>query len=350
MIDNDGVRSTEAPDCPFCGGRGEMLHEGLRDRYFGAPGRWSYLRCYACGHVWLQPRPEPSEVAKLYPSYWDDYGAAFGQPMRSADAAPGSAYHTGRAMLVALGYRSAMRSRRDVWLGKMLLAAAPLREIAEGEVLSLHGPARGRLLDVGCGDGAFLAQMRSLGWEVEGLESDPAAVRIARTRRGLAVTEATIGGARLPEESYDAITMSHVIEHLWEPVQDLASVSAWLKPAGTLVLRTPNVDSLGHRRFQEDWMPLEPPRHIHLFTTRTLRVCVERAGLRVVDLHTSARIAQGIFDSSRAIQDPGQPAVNGRIRHRSLRARIFIVEEMLACLAGGEVGEEIVLLGTRDAR
>ncbi len=350
MADNEGIQVTEAPDCPLCGGNGGLMHGQLRDRYFGAPGLWSFLRCRACGHAWLDPRPEPRDVAKLYPSYWDRYQEAFApQGLKPRVTAALELYEAAnRGTLGALGYESEVRRRRDLWFGRMVLSVRPLKEILEGGVLSLPGPAGGRLLDIGCGDGEFLARMRSLGWNVAGLESDPVAVQQARERNRLTVAEGSIEDGSFPPSSFDAVTMSHVIEHLWEPAQDLRMVRGWLRPGGVLVIRTPNLDSLGHRVFQAAWMPLEPPRHIHLFTPQTLRREVECSGFVVKDLHTSARIAQGVFDSSNAIRTAKDAEPVQKLRSRSLASRLFLINEMFRCSIGEAAGEEIVLVACRE--
>src|SRR5437773_11598802 len=70
MPDNEGVRVREAPRCPLCGNLGAILYSGLRDRYWDAPGSWSLRRCGTCGHLWLDPQPEPGEIGKLYTSYF----------------------------------------------------------------------------------------------------------------------------------------------------------------------------------------------------------------------------------------------------------------------------------------
>jgi len=84
---------------------------------------------------------------------------------------------------------------------------------------------------------------------------------------------------KFPAESFDAVTMSHVIEHVPEPIQTLSECARILRPGGRLFLWTPNHSSLGCRVFGKHWRGLEPPRHLHLFSPRSLKSLLNKAGL-----------------------------------------------------------------------
>lgn len=67
---NEGIRVNEAPLCLLCSNEGLPLYQGLRDRLFSAPGTWALMRCPKCGLVWLNPRPVPQDIGKLYEYYY----------------------------------------------------------------------------------------------------------------------------------------------------------------------------------------------------------------------------------------------------------------------------------------
>src|SRR5208283_4697550 len=113
----------------------------------------------------------------------------------------------------------------------------------------------------GCGDGRFLALMRDAGWDVYGIEPDPVAAKVAQRELGTSVTVGALEDAGFPDEAFDAVTLSHVIEHVHDPVALLAECRRVLKPDGSVVIVTPNIRSLGHQKFQSLWRGLEPPRH-----------------------------------------------------------------------------------------
>jgi SAM-dependent methyltransferase len=167
------------------------------------------------------------------------------------------------------------------------------------DVMGLHASSRGRLLDVGCGNGAFLAKMRDLGWEVVGVEPDPKAARVAREDFGVAVFQGRLEEAGLSDGSLDTITMHHVIEHISDPVDVLRECYRIVKPSGILVIVTPNLNALGRHLMGISWRGWEVPRHFTLFTPGALRACVEEAGFHVRTLRTVIRSARWIWAASR---------------------------------------------------
>lgn len=169
----------------------------------------------------------------------------------------------------------------------------------------LNGSRPGKLLDVGCGNGRFLAAMQELGWEVVGVEPDGQAAKVAQKQFGFSVHEGILEEIAFPGDAFDAITMKHVAEHLSDPVSTLRECQRILKKGGRLVVAVPNIESLGHRMYQEAWLHLDPPRHLFLFSSPTLRACVEQAGLQVLELRTTACSARYMRAASSLIRKNG---------------------------------------------
>lgn len=141
----------------------------------------------------------------------------------------------------------------------------------------LNKIAPGRLLEVGCGNGKRLARMRDLGWDVTGQEIDSVASEYVRQEKGIPVHLGPLETMDTPGE-FDVVILSHVIEHLHDPVALLKMCHLLLKKNGLLVLLTPNVASYGHRKFGAGWCGLESPRHIHLFTCKKLVRLAQKSG------------------------------------------------------------------------
>ena len=155
----------------------------------------------------------------------------------------------------------------------------PIRRTeADAQVRFLSAIPAGRLLDVGCGSGEWLLEMRDRGWPVQGIDFDENAVNVAKSR-GLQVECGSLEQHGLPADFFDAITLSHVIEHVPDPFQTLRECTRVLKPGGRLVLFTPNCGSLGHRFFKNHWRGLEPPRHLHLFSMPAMHTILGAVGL-----------------------------------------------------------------------
>lgn len=208
----------------------------------------------------------------------------------------------------------------------------------------------GRLYDVGCGDGQFLARMSRFGWRCSGIDFDEAAVEKGRREFGLHLQAADFLAAQLNEGDFDAVTMSHVIEHVLDPIACLKKCRDVLKLGGKLVVTTPNIRSLGHATFKENWRGLEVPRHLHIFAPDLLAECARRAGLTVLRTGSTAVGADYIANASIAIQKAPRDAnrIGGgwNVRY-ALMSIWFQYREHFALRRDPNVGEEAFLIAER---
>jgi 2-polyprenyl-3-methyl-5-hydroxy-6-metoxy-1,4-benzoquinol methylase len=166
--------------------------------------------------------------------------------------------------------------------GLRRLAALPVRNRLGG-LPPRNGSGR-RLLDVGSGDGDFLRRAKTAGYEAVGQEINPAAVASARAA-GLDVRLGPLEDAGFAPQSFDAVRLWHVLEHVAEPLQILKTARALLAPSGVLVVGVPDFDSPARRMFGAQWAGLQLPFHRHHFNPRTLRRAMSVSGFRVRSLH-----------------------------------------------------------------
>ncbi|MGQ0544555.1 MAG: methyltransferase domain-containing protein [Betaproteobacteria bacterium] len=214
-------------------------------------------------------------------------------------------------------------------------------------VMWLKGNERGRVLDVGAGSGWLVEHLCSLGWEAEGLDFDARALERARAR-GLKMHEGGLLEQNFPEARFDAITMSHSIEHVHDPVSWLAEARRVLKPDGRLAMATPNTRSKLHRYFGEHWFPLEPPRHLHLFNRGALDIALHKAGFKRFRLFTSVRDANGVLLRSRSIRATGRyEMAEPRGVFLRLWARMLQVGEAWHLIVDRDAGEDLVALAVK---
>jgi 2-polyprenyl-3-methyl-5-hydroxy-6-metoxy-1,4-benzoquinol methylase len=284
--------------CPVCGSsERELLHEALKDEvFFCAPGYWTMWRCAGCRCGYLDPRPTVATIGQAYGNYYTHQAAG-----SRTDSSSLSLLRRIRRVL-SNGYLNARygtnyqpASRLGPGLAKMLPRQ---REALDVQFRWLPKPVAGqRVLDVGCGNGAFLLKAREAGWQVMGVDPDPDAVATAR-QKGLEVrlgsVEAFAGEAGL----FDAITFSHVIEHAHDPKSVLADAYRLLKPGGKLYLDTPNIDSRGSRIFGRHWRGIETPRHLVLFSLSGLQQLLQQCGFSVIELQRRRNMDKGMFLSS----------------------------------------------------
>ena len=160
-------------------------------------------------------------------------------------------------------------------------------------------PPRGRLLDIGCAAGFFLAEARQH-YEVQGVELSAWSSAHARDALGLSVFTGTLAQANLASDQFDVITLWDVIEHVPDPVPLLTEAARLLKPGGRLVLTTGDWDSAYARSKGADWHLAVPPWHLCLFGRATMRLAGERAGLKVLHCASEGVAGDGRFWRHRA--------------------------------------------------
>ena len=236
----DGV--PERP-CPLCGAGGvrPVLETAARSAQ-GAPYR--VVACTDCGLRYTRPLPTPDEFLALYPT---DYHVRNSPRLWSRDFA--------RVLLE----RWVMSERRRC----------------------IAGIPPGRVLDVGCGNGAFLASLRDHGWDVQGTDTSATACELTRAK-GVPAHHGELRGAGFPAASFDVVTLFHVLEHLPEPLAELVEVRRVLRPEGRLVVHVPDNDSVTLRLCGARWLPLDVPRHLQHYTHESLRQTLARAGFTIV--------------------------------------------------------------------
>ncbi|MGQ9657379.1 MAG: class I SAM-dependent methyltransferase [Fimbriimonadales bacterium] len=295
--------------CPACGARtGQaVLYRGLHDKvYRNTPGTWDFYRCEGCGSGYFNPRPTPESIGKLYEEYYTHAHTEM------PDYANLSLLGKIRRLL-GNGYRNhrfGMRERPASMLGVLVAWLMPnYRALLNAGGRHLPKRPKGRLLDVGCGNGDFLQLAQRAGWQAVGVEPDPKAVAIARAR-GLTVHHGGLETLSAESETYDGITMNHVIEHVHDPRTTLTHCYRLLKPGGWLWLETPNLDAQGHARYGENWVGLDIPRHLVVFTDRALRQLLKEVGFARVERLPYYPLCERVYAMSRAIatgESPHQP-------------------------------------------
>jgi len=265
--------------CPVCGGgeRTLFLDDLVDDVFHAARGRWTSHRCATCTNVYLDPRPNAETIGDAYATYYthetsvDASSQGRSSFLRKIYKGAGTLYVQGRF------HRSSLFARSlSAMIGGLLFPLAA-RESFKHRWLPRARPGA-RLLDIGCGNGKFLSVARQDGWSVSGIDLDERALAVARAA-GHSVQQGTV--ADLSAEhfgAYDAVTISHVIEHVPDPLADIRQAFRLLRPGGFLYLETPNIDALGAQEFGARWRGMEAPRHFILFTRSGLQALIARAG------------------------------------------------------------------------
>jgi 2-polyprenyl-3-methyl-5-hydroxy-6-metoxy-1,4-benzoquinol methylase len=327
-------------DPVFCR-EGKLKHRCLSDRLYSVPGQWN-LR----GHrdlLWLDPMPLPESIMHAYASYHthdDDLPAA-----DHASNRVGWYHQLRERVWEALSQGDKQKSRMP-WAASLPLVREQLRF---DRAFLAPRPSGARLLDVGCGCGELAARLSRLGWDARGIDPDPHAVDQAQSM-GRPVALAGVESLADMTDTFDAITLFHVIEHVFEPMKVLRNLARLLNPGGQLVVVTPNAGSLCSRFFGRHWRGLEPPRHLQLFTRRSLDEALGEVGFKNRTIKTSPRDASGMFCASYALWRSDKHTQGSTPkRHVRLLGDVTLASEWLLTNAGLSLGEELVMIAEKTS-
>lgn len=330
------IRGRPRFQCPICGLPGAVRFPEVPDIWHDLPGSWDVRRCEPCQTLWMDPEPLAEELPRLYPDSYHTHGPPW-------DVLDGWQTRIGRArralklqiLATAFGYGLWSRSGWVRAAGVALGRIPHFRRRVGLDNVRLLGAPPGRLLDVGCANGSFLRTMSRLGWQVEGIEPDGAAAEQA-IRAGLPVQVALLADCRLEPQSYDAVTLHHVLEHLPNPAAAVGQLADALRPGGRLISVSPNPECATARRFGRWWRGLEVPRHLVIPGRRGLLLIAERAGLEA-RISYSARTTRWLTRQSLTAERGGP--VPGAVA--DLEALVLFS----ASIRGG--GDEVVLEARR---
>ena len=257
--------------CQLCGSSGDgelVLTVPPPPAGAARGGGFQLLRCQRCGLV-------RTEGPGLDLAYDETYYSAHMLEDTLRSLGSGGA----RARLTDFAYAAYMDGASS-WLRR--LAALPVRNRLGG--LPPRRMSGRSLLDVGSGDGDFLRRAQQAGDQAVGQDVNPAAAASAR-RAGLDVRLGELGEAGFGPQSFDAVRLWHVLEHVEAPLALLRSARPLLRPSGVLIVGVPDFDSPARRMFGAQWAALQLPFHRHHFNRKTLRQALTASGFQVRSLH-----------------------------------------------------------------
>ncbi len=150
-------------------------------------------------------------------------------------------------------------------------------------VKGLTGKKTGSILDIGCGTGAFLNTMQKGNWKITGLEPDETARMKALKLYGLHLYNSEMIYSQ-PPESFDAITMWHVLEHVHDLHGYMNQIKSLLKPGGTFFVAVPNYTCYDEDIYKEFWAGYDVPRHLYHFSPASMKELLSLHSLSVISM------------------------------------------------------------------
>ncbi len=143
------------------------------------------------------------------------------------------------------------------------------------------GLKKGSALDVGSGTGAFVHELKQSGWNVTGLEPDAGARKVAHNIHNVDLYD-TLALYSLPANSFDAITLWHVLEHVHELHVYVQQLKKLLSDKGKLFIAVPNYTSLDAEKYGNYWAAYDVPRHLYHFSPASMKTLMEKNGLKII--------------------------------------------------------------------
>lgn len=202
-----------------------------------------------------------------------------------------------------------------------------LRDHVSFVLSALRRSEPGPVLDVGCGGALFGRMLRERGYQTFGLDFSDQAARVGWRINGVPVVVGDFALAPFPRRSFSAITMFHVLEHLYEPAAYVSAVAEYLRPGGSLVVQVPNAASFQFLMFGENWNGVDVPRHLINFRVCDLDALLEHCGFEVLrHKHFSLRDNPAGFASSLA---PCLDPMGRRVRSVAERPRVKLIKDLV---------------------
>jgi 2-polyprenyl-3-methyl-5-hydroxy-6-metoxy-1,4-benzoquinol methylase len=234
----DQLETSEVP-CNLCGTHDSLpLHVNCS---------LNIVRCRACGLVFVNPQPTLEALRE---------------------------YHAAGELMSQDGWSSYFNHSQEQICELWKERFADVRRSKQASNVSL--------LDVGAGYGDFLHYASKEGWQVSGFEFSPAVAKISREKYGISLAVGDLFEMPFAKQSFDVITMWHVLEHLANPMAALRRLFQLLRPGGVLVLEVPNLNCLVRKSYR---VPMTVNLHLYHFSRETLSSLASAAGFKVLRTH-----------------------------------------------------------------
>lgn len=295
----------EIPLCPVCN-QPSLYNFSSRDLMFDHYERYDYHRCTSCNFIFQYPLPILEQISTFYPNEYE-------------------VYEEQSRLKKVSGLRKSILKK---YYGYTHLSTSVFNDFIcfipqfFNKNFEVHFSSNGNLLDVGCGNGRYLDGMKKLGWQTKGVEFNESAVRVCNISK-LDVHHGDLFSANFDTNSFDVINVSHVVEHVPNPKELFAELSRILKKNGTLIIKTPNSEALGRALFNTNWYANDVPRHIYLFSEKSLKILASNCGLKVLQIKT--RTSPKIILNSLDYITANNKVPSKKVKWKRLIARAYVL-------------------------
>ena len=263
--------------CPWCESERTQIHLWLRDEFL-TKEEFQIYECLRCGLQFTEPRPSKDKIGEYYKSQ---------------------------------EYYSHQENKKG-FIPK-LYESIKLINIKHKYKIATKGVKVGKMLDIGCGVGDFLHRAEQNGWDCTGVEPSEEAKTIAQKR----IKARIIPGndlEKIPNETYDVITMWHVLEHVDDIKWQVAQLQRLIKKEGRIIIAVPNYKSYDAEFYKDKWAAYDVPRHLNHFNKETIVKIFKTNGLKLVASDKLVWDAYYISYKSEQYRHHPMPLIKGAYR------------------------------------
>jgi SAM-dependent methyltransferase len=248
MVTLADVLAADLPPCPCCGAQAWGNAGQVKD--WSISGEWFDLKeCADCHLKMTFPQPGEQEIGRYYAS------ANYISHSDTRTGLINRLYHTAREFML---------KKKLNWVTKV------------------SGLKSGNLLDIGAGTGHFAHFMKKNGWQVTALEPDSTARKVASEKLSLEIKPLEELGQLVPQ-SFDVITLWHVLEHVQDLTGYVEHFKALLKPEGVLIIAVPNHTSKDAKKYGATWAAYDVPRHLWHFSPASMEKILTRHQFKLIE-------------------------------------------------------------------
>ncbi|MES2849577.1 MAG: class I SAM-dependent methyltransferase [Bacteroidota bacterium] len=239
--------------CNICGSDTTQIE--VQEQMLGLKEKFMYSQCINCGHAHIDNIP--ADMAKYYNSR-EYYSFSNKNSFTENNVGNGGIKTSLKKLFQAIG------AKKNLLYSAALKAFLTIRNVKKEMTI----------LDYGCGAGQFVKELVEMGF-TNARGYDPFLPENISLNGELYLS----GDLSLFKNTYwDLVTLNHVFEHVYDPVQTLKDIHKIMPVGGKLLLRFPVIDSFAFEKYKENWVQFDAPRHINLFTRKSLRMAVSQAG------------------------------------------------------------------------
>lgn len=249
----------------------------LFDDRYGYPGYFDMLKCLNCGLFQTDPGFNSADVVNLYSNFY---------PRQIS-----SVKDIANNFKPDFGWQSKVKN----WFS------------GNHRLQYLLNSGTGKILEVGCGDGRSLLQLKAAGYEVFGLEVDDN-VKELNDIPGVSIELNTIENCSYPDNFFDYIIANQLVEHLIDLDSFIIKAKQLLKPGGLIIFSTPNINSFYRHLFKNRWINWHLPYHQQIFTKKSLSLLAKKYDLKINKIYTVSPINWTLHQWS-ALKHPAQMGV-----------------------------------------